>query len=210
MQPATSQDKRDIQLFLMGMSQAYHSIVERHYRFLFQTIRSALYKNMRRNGLREDIHTLSKDITHDFLCEHLPQALAKYDPTYPFRSWLARVAFNYTIDKLRRRPKGQVYLPDMTDDEGTPLQKQIADNIDPPDQVRHKKQLSYSLEYYIEQLGTPYNYMIRARFYEDMSYEEIAKNLKMPIGTVKAQISRAIGYLRKQMEKNSWNKEDYL
>ncbi|MGQ9863669.1 MAG: RNA polymerase sigma factor [Bacteroidia bacterium] len=210
MQSFPPQDKRDIQLFLTGNSEAYHHIVERHYRFIFQTIQSVLYKNMRRSGIQEDIHALSKDVTHDFLCEHLPQVLSKYDSTYPFRSWLARVASNYTIDKLRRRPKGQVYLTEITDDEGSPLERQIADNLEPPDQIRHKRQLSHSLEYYIEQLGSPYNYMIRARFYEDMSYEEIAKNLKMPIGTVKAQISRAVSYLRKRMEKNSWNKEDYL
>ena len=51
----------------------------------------------------------------------------------------------------------------------------------------------------IEQLPEKYRLVIRLRHVEERSYEEIAKMLKLPIGTVKAHIFRARELLYKQL-----------
>ncbi|MEK7254130.1 MAG: sigma-70 family RNA polymerase sigma factor, partial [Bacteroidota bacterium] len=43
----------------------------------------------------------------------------------------------------------------------------------------------------MSQLSSKYRLMIELRFYEELSYEEIASELQIPLGTVKAQLFRA-------------------
>ena len=47
----------------------------------------------------------------------------------------------------------------------------------------------------------PYRQIIRMRYYEDLSYEEIAQALRIPIGTVKIRLSRAKELLAAIMKK---------
>ena len=47
------------------------------------------------------------------------------------------------------------------------------------------------LEHYLEQLTPRYRELIRMRFFDEYSYEEIATKLGLPLGTVKTQIHRA-------------------
>ena len=47
------------------------------------------------------------------------------------------------------------------------------------------------IEHYLERLAPRYRTLIVMRFFDEYSYEEIAANLKLPLGTVKTQIHRA-------------------
>jgi RNA polymerase sigma factor (sigma-70 family) len=51
----------------------------------------------------------------------------------------------------------------------------------------------------VEQLSTKYRAMIELRYYEELSYEEIAQEMNLPLGTVKAQLFRAKEILYQQL-----------
>ena len=48
-----------------------------------------------------------------------------------------------------------------------------------------------ALKNIVEGLKEPYRQIVRLRYYEDLSYEEIAERLNIPLGTVKIRLLRA-------------------
>lgn len=47
----------------------------------------------------------------------------------------------------------------------------------------------------LDELNPKYKTLIEMRYFEELSYEEIAEKLNMPLGTVKAQLFRARNFL---------------
>ena len=43
----------------------------------------------------------------------------------------------------------------------------------------------------VEQLKPKYQYLVQLRYFKELSYEEIAIELDLPLGTLKAQLFRA-------------------
>ena len=48
-----------------------------------------------------------------------------------------------------------------------------------------------ALKTIVDGLKEPYRQIVRLRYYDDLSYEEIAARLNIPLGTVKIRLSRA-------------------
>jgi RNA polymerase sigma factor (sigma-70 family) len=57
----------------------------------------------------------------------------------------------------------------------------------------------------VEKLKPRYKMLIEMRYFEELSYEEIADKLELPLGTVKAQLFRAREFLQNIL-KNSQGK----
>ncbi|MBE7178930.1 MAG: sigma-70 family RNA polymerase sigma factor, partial [Mucilaginibacter polytrichastri] len=66
-----------------------------------------------------------------------------------------------------------------------------------------KKQQSQELLMIVERLPNRYRNLVKLRYYEELSYEEIATQLDLPLGTVKAQLFRARDLLAKILDKRS-------
>lgn len=119
-------------------------------------------------------------------------ALDRYDPTYPFKVWLFRIATNVAIDHLRRRRAGTVSLdapryPGAEDDGGW----EIADADAPaPSEGVESAQRREMLDLALAKLPPALRAAIVLRHVEDLSYEEIAATLGVPLGTVKIRIHR--------------------
>jgi RNA polymerase sigma-70 factor (ECF subfamily) len=47
----------------------------------------------------------------------------------------------------------------------------------------------------VDKLKPRYKELVKMRYYEELSYEEIAVKLDLPVGTVKAQLFRARDFL---------------
>jgi len=60
-----------------------------------------------------------------------------------------------------------------------------------PEEEMIKKQKIKHLSHVVSQLKPKYRQLIELRFFKEYSYEEIATELDLPLGTVKAQIFRA-------------------
>jgi RNA polymerase sigma factor (sigma-70 family) len=116
--------------------------------------------------------------------------LESYVPTYAFSTWLFKIATNNCIDFIRKKQASPSLLdthPDDIDDITSNIQSDLPD----PEEILINQQKIIRLREIINQLKPGYKSLIELRYFKEYSYEEIAVELKIPIGTVKAQLYRA-------------------
>lgn len=119
------------------------------------------------------------------------EKLDKYQPEFAFSTWLFRVATNNCIDFIRKKKLNTQSIHGMMDDDGDEKPLQIKADVLNPEETSIKKQQTQKLKELIETLPTRYRNLITLRYFDELSYEEIAQQLDLPLGTVKAQLFRA-------------------
>lgn len=139
--------------------------------------------------------TGSTDDTSDLIQEIFVKAflnLASYDSHYAFGQWIYTIAKNTFIDYIRRR------RDDLSIDNtrGEYIRQPIAPTPNPEEDIIHTQQWA-RFEGHLAKMDPKYRQLIELRFFKDMSYEEIARQLDIPLGTVKTQIHRARAQLTK-------------
>ena len=118
--------------------------------------------------------------------------LHRYAPTSTFGSWLYSIGVHTYIDHLRRNRLDTVPLSNLeTRPDGEVVEYQIPSSQPDHEEAMIRRQRDETLKQVVDQLKEPYRQIIRMRYYEDMSYEEIATKLNIPMGTVKIRLSRA-------------------
>jgi len=116
--------------------------------------------------------------------------LAKYVPSHAFSTWLFRIATNNCIDFMRK--KSQSPRPfDQDEGEEDEMEATVASDMRAPDEVMMDRETAASLNRIVKSLKPRYRRLIELRYFEDYSYEDIATELSLPIGTVKARLFRA-------------------
>ena len=116
--------------------------------------------------------------------------LAKYVPSHAFSTWLFRIATNNCIDFMRR--KSQSPRPfNQEEGEEDEVEATVASDMIAPDELMINRETAASLNRIVKTLKPRYRRLIELRYFEEYSYEEIAKELSLPIGTVKARLFRA-------------------
>ena len=108
--------------------------------------------------------------------------LHRYNAEYTFGQWAYTIARNTFIDFVRRRQDGL----SIDDRFAAP-----ASSAPTPEESFINLQQRTQIEHYLERLTPRYRQLVRMRFFEEYSYEEIAAKLALPLGTVKTQIHRA-------------------
>ena len=108
--------------------------------------------------------------------------LHRYNAEYTFGQWAYTIARNTFIDFVRRRQDGL----SIDDRFAAP-----ASSAPTPEERFINLQQRTQIEHYLERLTPRYRQLVRMRFFEEYSYEEIAAKLALPLGTVKTQIHRA-------------------
>lgn len=126
--------------------------------------------------------------------------LHQYSPNYAFSTWLFKIASNNCIDFLRKK-KG-VYIPIENNQEGNDIETPVKlKSKDPdPEQKLIRIQKAILLRRIVHRLKPRYRTLVELRYFREYSYEEIAKELNLPLGTVKAQLFRAREMLFKMIE----------
>jgi RNA polymerase sigma factor (sigma-70 family) len=119
------------------------------------------------------------------------EKLDKYQPDYAFSTWLFRVATNNCIDFIRKKKLNTQSIHGMMDEDGEEVQLQIKADVLNPEETSIKKQQTEELKLLIQSLPPRYRNLITLRYFDELSYEEIAQQLDLPLGTVKAQLFRA-------------------
>ena len=119
------------------------------------------------------------------------EKLDKYQPDYAFSTWLFREATNNCIDFIRKKKINTMSIHGMIDEEGDDKTLQIKADVLNPEETSIKKQQTEELKLLIENLPLRYRNLITLRYFDELSYEEIAQQLDLPLGTVKAQLFRA-------------------
>lgn len=109
-----------------------------------------------------------------------------------FYTWVYRITTNICLDELRKRKNSQVISLDETisikDNE---LKPQVEDKSPTPDIEAEKKELRRVVNSAIKSLPEEHKIVVVLRDIQGFSYEEIAKILNCPEGTVKSRINRA-------------------
>ena len=141
---------------------------------------------------------LAKDLTMEAMSKALMN-LDAYQPTFAFSTWLKRVSVNHTIDYLRKR-KLETYSMDaaQSSEKGDLVRQYANEDLTPQEQMEKTQRIDI-VRYYIQKLKDMYRSLIELRYYNELSYEEIAVELAIPVGTVKARLHRAKRMLGQMM-----------
>lgn len=119
-------------------------------------------------------------------------SLHLYTPTHAFSTWLFSIATNNCVDFIRKKRLQTIYLDDIrTKSEGEVYEYPIPSEGDNPEENIIHEQRVQILREVVRQLKPRYRKLVEMRYFEEMSYEEIAEKLDMPLGTVKVQLFRA-------------------
>jgi RNA polymerase sigma-70 factor, ECF subfamily len=117
--------------------------------------------------------------------------LERYNPVYAFSSWLYKITANLCIDHIRKQRMKLLSLDEpVTSDEGT-IGREIQDPGQRPDEVSERSEMRAAIQAAIDRLPEHYREILMLRHQQQLSYEEIARELSIPLGTVKARIHRA-------------------
>ena len=117
-----------------------------------------------------------------------------------FTTWFYRLAKNTAIDFIRHRKRHETHSLDaMYPTEEGEMQQEIADTAPLPAEEQEKQELADLVARSMQALPEDQRTILVLRDMLDTSYEEIAKQLDCPLGTVKSRIFRARAALRERI-----------
>lgn len=171
---------------LAGKKEKFAIIYKRYYAIILQKYSSRLKFN----------NDLAEDLTAEVFVRVF-ENMHKYQPHYTFNSWITRVSNNFLIDYVRKQK-----LETVSMNTGFASDKMKNDDIDFVFDVRDEDsaapddhliigQRNEYMEKALSKLDEPYRAVVNKRFYEEKSYDEIAHEMGMTLGTVKSIIFRA-------------------
>lgn len=118
--------------------------------------------------------------------------LHKFKKDYTFSTWLFRIATNNTIDFIRKKKLKTMSLNNtMTDDGGNAVNIDVEDDDNNPQDEFIKTQRKEMVRIFVDKLPAKYRKLVKLRYFDELSYDEIAAELDKPLGTVKAQLHRS-------------------
>jgi RNA polymerase sigma-70 factor (ECF subfamily) len=170
-------DRADILLAQDGDKDAYGKLVleyqKRLYRFIFMMLGS-------------------KDSTEDIVQEAFVKgylALNSFDSDKPFYPWVATIARNLALNRIKKTEK------EKPASEYDDLIGSVPDKATNPLDSLINKENDRRLALAVAALPEQYRVVFALRTFEKLSYEEIAKQLKIAVGTVDSRLYRARGKL---------------
>lgn len=165
------------EIYLIGQSKngdksAFSALVEIYQNKLYRTAYGIL-------GNSQDAYDALQDC---ILKAYLSIGSLRND--YYFKYWMNRILINSCNDIIRRKKK-VIYIEDS----------EIRGDSGEYDDS------SLDMKIAMDKLEQKYRLIISLRYYQDLSYEDIAETLNCPVGTVKSRLNYAIKKLRDTMEK---------
>jgi RNA polymerase sigma-70 factor, ECF subfamily len=173
-----AEERRLIDRSARGDQDAFRQLVQRYHRLVI----SVAFRALGDMGLAEDV---AQEVFFKVY-----RALPSYRHDKPFVHWLHRVAGNAVTDAIRR-VKPIISLDGL---EQTPPSREA----DPQDLVaRHD--LQRAVRHQIAKLPPHYRDAIALQVFNELSYDEIARTLEIPLGTVMSRLNSAKRLLRDRL-----------
>ena len=122
--------------------------------------------------------------------------LDRYNPSFAFSNWLFKITSNLCIDSIRKRRILTLPMDEPVRSDRGEYERQYESPADDPEKLLMKGEKMKLLGEAVEKLPPHYRIMILLRHQENLSYDEIAESLGVPLGTVKARIHRARAMLK--------------
>ena len=190
--PRATDDYSIVLQAINGNQRAYETLMNRYRHSVYH----AIFKMVN-----------NRDDAEDLTIEAFGKAFNKlpsYAPNYAFSTWLFKIAINNCIDHIRKKRLKTYSMDDtITSDSTSEFSHSIRDHEPDPEQaMMHDQKISH-VRSLVKSLNSKYRAMIELRYYEELSYEEIATELNLPLGTVKAQLFRAKEILYHQLKGES-------
>ncbi len=162
-----------------GSQAACREIVRRHQRPIYNLI----VRMVRDRALAEDLaqETFLKAFTH----------LEGFDARFKLSNWLLKIAHNTVIDHLRQQRHAVVSLDASAPDEPEGAAHVVDAAAADPLETLEREDVARAIEQAVARLRPAYRQAIILRYHEDLSHEEIAGIMEIPIGTVKSYLHRA-------------------
>ena len=178
--PKASEDYILVQAAIGGDQRAFSTLLNRY--------RSSVYNHLLKMVRNPDD---AEDLTLEAFGKAFNK-LSTYAPHFAFSTWLFKIAVNNCIDHIRKKRLHFLSIDQPFEPGG---EKDFTGTIrtfarNPEEEVIRKQKLQM-VKRSIKDLSHKYRLMIELRYYEELSYEEIANELQIPLGTVKAQLFRA-------------------
>ncbi len=183
-----SDDNILINKALAGDQTAYEKLMKKYYQLIYNLI-------FRMISRKEDV----EDLTQEAFIKAF-NSLHNFDRQFAFSTWLFKIATNNAIDYLRKKKLNTFSIDREIESEESDFKFEIPDNENKPDRVIIEDERKKILDEAIESLPPKYKEVILLRHKMDKEYEEIAKELKLPLGTVKAHIFRGRELLNKYLK----------
>jgi len=188
-------DKGKRDLILVGLAQqgrqdAFEELMDRYresiYFMLLKMVRNA-------------------DDAEDLTIEAFGKAfhrIDQYSPSFAFSTWLFKIASNNCIDFIRKKRVQLTSIDTAYESkDGGYFKMDLRDGELDPEQSIMRTQKVKMMRGLVDKLKPRYKILIEKRYFEELSYEEIAEEMDLPLGTVKAQLFRAREFLANMMEK---------
>lgn len=176
-------DSELVTQILNGEDPAFAILVARFHRKIY----SIAYRMV---GNATDAEDLSQEI---FL--RIYRNIASYDLNQPLGPWLARVACNHILNRLKRHTLRLVSLNEEKDEQ----EREIVDTRDNPEVAMISRSREARLQAAIMSLPENYRLAFTLKYVEDLTAEEIAEIMQIPKNTIKTWLVRAREALRSKL-----------
>ncbi|MGA1845970.1 RNA polymerase sigma factor [Deferribacter abyssi] len=172
-------DKSIVKTVLEGDIDSFELLIIKYQKQLFNAV-LALVKNT--------------EIADDIVQEAFMKAFEKLETLRDksqFYPWLKRIAINLALGHLNRSKRNvDVYYDNDEENEKADYFENIAADNN-PEELLLKEELKRYVRKFVESLPDKLRLVVILREVEDMSYEEIAEVLNIPVGTVRSRLFNA-------------------
>lgn len=168
---------------LKGNDEAFRIIIERYQKPIFNMA-------FRMCGDYDEAADLAQEA---FL--QVYRVLDKYDPNKKFFSWMYRVSHNICINVLNKKPKNIISMDEVQEN-----RLYSEDPLTQPEKYYSNRELRQNIDSAIMNLPDTYHDVIYMRFVHNLSYQEIADVMNLPISTIETRIYRGKALLQKQLK----------
>ena len=164
---------------IQGDQKAYAELMDRYRNTIF----FMLYKMVK-----------DKDDADDLTIEAFGKAfknLSQYNSAFAFSTWLFNIATNNCIDFIRKKKLAISLDYAFQNEEGDQFILEPKSDSPNPEEKAINNQERQLMKTEVEKLDPHFRNLIDLRYFQEKSYQEIAEQLRLPIGTVKGQLFRA-------------------
>ena len=120
------------------------------------------------------------------------RALHQYDPAYSFGPWIFRITTNASLNFVQRGRAHEITVEELPEDPEPP-------ESGPEEAAVRKEELQEVLDAMAE-LPAAYRAALTLRHIQQLSYQEVAESLGIPLGTVKTHLHRARAALKTRLQ----------
>jgi RNA polymerase sigma-70 factor, ECF subfamily len=125
--------------------------------------------------------------------------IATFKDDYKFKTWLITISKNIHIDLIRKEKK--IISQSISTDESDTIYQVLDESPSPADKIITEQNLAKLLRD-IKKLKPHYQEVINLRYFQELSYQEIANELNEPMNNVKVKLLRAKKLLAEIIQKS--------